>query len=74
VTAAGVALYRRANTARSVAVVLLFVIWAPGVAIYVTPFGPVGLAFFIVALLLVMRTAAAPATPVAPMAGQPGAA
>jgi hypothetical protein len=74
VTAAGVALYRRANTARSVAVVLLFVISAPGVAIYVTPFGPVGLAFFIVALLLVMRTAAAPATPVAPMAGQPGAA
>lgn len=74
VAAAGLALYRRANTASSVAVVILFVISAPGIAIHVTPFGPVGLALFIVALVLVMRTAAAPATPVRPMVGQPGAA
>jgi hypothetical protein len=74
VAAAGLALYRRANTARSVAVVILFVISAPGIAIHVTPFGPVGLALFIVALVLVMRTAAAPAAPVRPMIGQPRAA
>ena len=74
VTAAGVALYRRANTASSVAVVLLFVISAPGIAIHVTPFGPVGLALFIVALLLVMRTAAVQAAPVAPLVGPAGAA
>jgi hypothetical protein len=74
VAAAGVALYRRASTASSIAVVVLFVISAPGIAIHVTPFGPVGLALFIVALLLVMRTSAAPVAPVAPMVGQPGAA
>jgi hypothetical protein len=74
VAAAGLALYRRANTTSSVAVVLLFVISAPGIAIHVTPFGPVGLVLFIVALVLVMRTAAAPAAPVRPMIGQPGAA
>jgi hypothetical protein len=77
VTAAGVALYRRAHTASSVAVVVLFLISAPGIVIHVTPFGPVGLALFVVALLLGMRTAAAPAapaTPAAPMVGQPGAA
>jgi hypothetical protein len=74
VAAAGLALYRRASTASSVAVVILFVISAPGIAIHVTPFGPVGLVLFIVALVLVMRTAAAPAAPMRPMIGQPGAA
>jgi hypothetical protein len=74
VAAAGIALYRRANTASSVAVVILFLISAPGIAIHVTPFGPVGLALFIVALLLVIRTTASPTAPVAPMIGQPGAA
>jgi hypothetical protein len=78
VTAAGLALYRRAHTASSVAVVALFLISAPGIVIHVTPFGPVGLVLFIVALLLVIRSAAAPAatpaTSAAPMVGHPGAA
>jgi hypothetical protein len=74
VTAAGVALYRRANTASSVAVVILFLIAAPGIVIHVTPFGPVGLALFVLALLLVIRAPVAPSTPAAPMVGQPGAA
>jgi hypothetical protein len=77
VTAAGVALYRRAHTASSLAVVVLFLISAPGIVTHVTPFGPVGLALFVVALLLVMRAAAVPAappSPAAPMIGQPGAA
>ena len=78
VMAAGVALYRRANTASSIAVVALFLVSAPGIVIHVTPFGPVGLALFIVALLLVIRSAAAPAadpaTPAVPMVGHPGAA
>jgi hypothetical protein len=74
VTAAGVALYRRANTASSVAVVVLFLISAPGILIHVTPFGPVGLALFVLALLLVIRAPVAPSTPAAPMVGQPGAA
>ena len=76
VAAAGVALYRRAQTATSVAVVALFLISAPGIVIHVTPFGPVGLALFIIALLLLMRTMTAPTAPVAPppMAGQPGTA
>jgi hypothetical protein len=80
VTGAGIALYRRAHTASSVAVVFLLLISAPGIAIHVTPFGPVGLALFIVALVLVMRTTAAPAeearqTEIAEaMVGQPGAA
>jgi hypothetical protein len=78
VMGAGVALYRRAHTASSVAVVALFLISAPGIVIHVTPFGPVGLVLFIVALLLVIRSAAAPAvtsaTSAAPMVGHPGAA
>src|SRR4051795_578280 len=78
VTAAGVALYRRANAPSSVAVVALFLISAPGIVIHVTPFGPAGLALFIVALLLVIRSdaapATAPATTDAPMSGHPGAA
>jgi hypothetical protein len=42
----------------SVAVVLLLVISAPGIAIHVTPFGPVGLALSIVALVSELRRAA----------------
>jgi len=78
VMAAGVALYRRANTTSSLAVVALFLISAPGIVIHVTPFGPAGLAIFIVALLLVIRSAAAPAAaaavPAIPIVGHHGAA
>src|SRR3954452_3594584 len=77
VMAAGVALYRRAHTTSSVAVVALFLISAPVIVIHVTPFGPAGLVLFIVALLLVIRSAspaAAPTTRVPPMVGHPGAA
>ena len=80
VAAAGIALYRRAHTASSVAVVVLFLISAPGIVIHVTPIGPVALALFIVALVLVMRATAAPAdaaeqTETAEaVVGQPGAA
>ena len=55
VTAAGVAMYRRAHTATSIAAVLLFVISAPAVAFHVPPFGQVGLFLFVVALLLALR-------------------
>jgi hypothetical protein len=71
VGAAGVALYQRAHTRTSVAVVVLFVLSAPGIIIHVTPFGPVGLALFIVALLLVMR-GARPARELASPLEQPG--
>jgi hypothetical protein len=71
VGAAGVALYQRAHTFSSVAVVFLFVLSAPGIIIHVTPFGPVGLVLFIVALLLVMR-GARPARELSPPVGQPG--
>jgi hypothetical protein len=78
VMAAGIALYSRANTPSSIVVVALFLISAPGIVIHVTPFGPAGLALFIVAVLLVIRSsggpAADPASPAAPMLGQPGAA
>ena len=77
VAGAGIALYRRAHTAISVAVIALFLISAPGVVIHVTPFGPAGLALFVVAILLVMRTTAAPADTADradTMVGQPGAA
>src|SRR3954467_12784857 len=77
VMAAGVALYRRANTTSSVAVVALFLISAPGIVIHVTPFGPAGLVLFIVALLLVIRSpapVAAPTTRVPPMVEHSGAA
>ena len=60
VAAAGLALFRRARTASSIAVVALFLVSAPGIVIHVTPFGPAGLALFIVALLLVMRVTAIP--------------
>ena len=61
VGAAGIAMFRRAHTASSVAVVLLFVISAPGVVVHVPPFGQVGLALFVLALLLALRDRA-PAT------------
>jgi hypothetical protein len=66
VTGAGIALYQRAHTASSIAVVALFLISAPGIVIHVTPFGPAGLALVIVALLLVVRAPTAPAAHVAP--------
>ena len=58
--AAATALFRRASASRSVAVALLLVLSAPLIAIHVTPFGPVGLALFIGAALLVVRAEAAP--------------
>jgi hypothetical protein len=74
--AAGLALYRRAHTATSVAALALFVVSAPGIAAHVTPFGPIGLALFIVALVLIIRATRArpPSTPVAPPVGRPGVA
>ena len=57
--AAATALFRRARASRSVAVALLLVLSAPLIAIHVTPFGPVGLALFIGAALLVVRAEAA---------------
>jgi hypothetical protein len=74
VAGAGIALYRRAHTASSVAVVALFVISAPGIVIHVTPFGPAGLALFIAALVLVMRSAVAPSAPVPSTVPHQGAA
>jgi hypothetical protein len=70
--AAGLALYRRAHTATSLAALALFVVSAPAIAAHVTPWGPVGLTLFIVALVLIIR--ATPARPVGPLAGRPGAA
>jgi hypothetical protein len=61
--AAAVALSRRADGSRSVAIVLLLVLSAVPIAFHVTPFGPVGLTMFIAAILLVARdrsTAGAP--------------
>jgi hypothetical protein len=55
VTAAGIAMFDRAHSARSIAVVLLFVISAPGVFLHVSPVGPIGLALFVAALLLIVR-------------------
>jgi hypothetical protein len=55
VAAAGVALFRRAHTPSSVAVVFLFVISAPGVVFHGPPFGQVGLALFVIALLLALH-------------------
>ena len=57
--AAATALFRRSRASRSVAVALLLVLSAPLIAIHVTPFGPVGLALFIGAALLVVRAEAA---------------
>lgn len=53
--AAAVALSRRADGRRSVAVVLLLVLSAVPITFHVTPFGPVGLTMFIAAILLVAR-------------------
>jgi hypothetical protein len=70
VVAAGVALFRKADARSSVAVVLLLVISAVPIAWHVPPFGPVGLALFILAMLLVLRGRSS-ARASAP-AGQPG--
>jgi hypothetical protein len=53
--AAAVALSRRADGRRSVAVAVLLVLSAVPITFHVTPFGPVGLALFIGAVLLVVR-------------------
>jgi hypothetical protein len=74
-TAAGVALYRRAHTATSIAVLASFAVSAPDIAAHVTPFGPIGLTLFVVALLLVLRAKPAPAgKPSRPLVGHRGAA
>jgi hypothetical protein len=63
--AAGIALYRRADARSSSAVVILLLISALPITWHVPPFGPVGLALFITATLLVLRgrSTAAPPTP-----------
>jgi hypothetical protein len=53
--AAAAALSRRADGRRSVAVAVLLVLSAVPITFHVTPFGPVGLAMFIGAVLLVVR-------------------
>jgi hypothetical protein len=53
--AAGVALFRRAHARSSSAVVLLLLVSAIPISWHVPPFGPVGLALFITATLLVVR-------------------
>jgi hypothetical protein len=72
--AAAVALSRRADGRRSVAVALLLVLSAVPITFHVTPFGPVGLAMFIAAVLLVVRdrSSAREARPLAePRVAQP---
>jgi hypothetical protein len=74
--AAAVALSRRADGSRSVAVVVLLVLSAVPISFHVTPFGPVGLAMFIVAVLLVVRDRSAAPEPrprKAPTVAQPAA-
>jgi hypothetical protein len=61
--AAAVALSRRADGSRSVAVILLLVLSAVPITFHVTPFGPVGLAMFIGAVLLVVRDRSAAREP-----------
>jgi hypothetical protein len=70
VIAAGVALFRRAHARSSVAVVVLLVLSATPIVWHVPPFGPVGLALFIIAMLLLLR-GRSPAQASAPT-GQPG--
>jgi hypothetical protein len=53
--AAGVALFQRAHARSSSAVVLLLLVSAIPISWHVPPFGPVGLALFITATLLVVR-------------------
>jgi hypothetical protein len=55
VVAAGAALFRRDTLRSSLAVVLLLVVSATPIVWHVPPFGPVGLALFITAMLLVLR-------------------
>jgi hypothetical protein len=61
--AAGIALWRRAGA--SLAVPLLLVLAAIPIGWHVTPFGQVGLALFIAAVLLAVRARSAQATPAA---------
>jgi hypothetical protein len=55
VVAAGVALFRRADTPSSVAVILLLLVSAVPIVWHVPPFGPVGLALFLIAMLLILH-------------------
>ena len=55
VIAAGIAMFNRAHTRTSIAVVLLFVISAPGIVIHVSPVGPIALVLLVIALWLVMH-------------------
>jgi hypothetical protein len=61
--AAAIPLSRRADGRRSMAVVLLLVLSAVPITFHVTPFGPVGLAMFIAAVLLVVRDRSAAREP-----------
>jgi hypothetical protein len=61
--AAAVALSRRVDGRRSVAVVVLLVLSAVPITFHVTPFGPVGLTMFIAAILLVARDRSAAGAP-----------
>ncbi len=74
IAAGSIALYRQARGRRSALTVLLLLLSAPLIAIHVTPFGPVGLALFIAAVLLVVRRAAASPVPTPVPLAQPGAA
>jgi hypothetical protein len=62
-TAAGIALWRRAGA--SLAVPILLVLATIPIGWHVTPFGQVGLALFIAAVILVVRARSAPAAPAA---------
>jgi hypothetical protein len=53
--AAGIAMFNRAHTRISIAVILLFAISAPGVFLHVSPVGPVALVLVAIALWLVIR-------------------
>jgi hypothetical protein len=70
--AAALALSRRADGRRSAAIVLLLVLSAVPITFHVTPFGPVGLAMFIAAILLIARERAASGAPLP--VGRPGVA
>jgi hypothetical protein len=61
--AAAIPLSRRADGSRSIAVMLLLVLSAVPIAFHVTPFGPVGLAMLIAAILLVVRDRSAAGAP-----------
>lgn len=55
VAAAGVAMFDNAHTTRSIAVLMLLVISAPGIVLHVSPVGTIGLALFVAAILLAIR-------------------